>query len=275
MTRPEMTGPETVIRRGYADTPFGQLHYAEAGSGPTLLMLHQTPRSHDEFADLQPLLADSFRTIAMDMVGFGLSAPHPAPQTIETMAEAGWALLDALGVDSAVVLGHHTGAAVAQEMAVQAPERTVALVLSAMPWVDEARRGGPDVGVDHATTAEDGGHLIELWRLRQPFYPAGNPELLDRFIRDALAPGMDPAEGHRAVRRYLMDERISGVTAPVLLLAPTDDPFAMADLPAVTKALAGTPVLEVRELEGAGVPAIEQCAEQVAGHVRDFLAGLA
>lgn len=261
--------------RGYAETPFGQLHYAEEGSGPVLLMLHQTPRSLDEFAELQPLLADSFRTIAMDMVGFGLSAPSPAPQSIETMAEAGWALLDALGVDRAVLLGHHTGAAVAQEMAVQAPGRTQALVLSAMPWVDAARRARPDVGVDHATTSQDGGHLAELWRLRQPYYPVGRPDLLDRFIRDALAPGVDPAEGHRAVRRYLMDERISEVKAPVLLLAPTEDPFAVADLPAVTKALAGAPRLEMRELEGAGVPAIEQCAEQVAVHVREFLAGRA
>lgn len=269
-----MTSPSTTLRRGYADTPFGQLHYAEAGSGPALLMLHQTPRSHDEFAELQPLLAGDLRTIAMDMVGFGLSAPSPAPQTIETMAEAGWALLDALGADSAVVLGHHTGAAVAQEMAVQAPGRTEALVLSAMPWVDEARRARPDVGVDHATTAEDGRHLTELWRLRQPYYPAGRPDLLDRFIRDALAPGIDPAEGHRAVRRYLMEERIAQVAAPVLLLAPTEDPFAVADLEAVTKALSGAPVLEVRELDGAAVPAIEQCAEQVARHVREFLAVL-
>lgn len=267
-----MTSP--AIRRAYADTPFGQLHHAEAGSGPGVLMLHQTPRSHDEFAELQPLLADGFRTIAMDMVGFGLSAPSPAPQTIETMAEAGWALLDALGVDQAVLLGHHTGAAVAQEMAVQASCRTEALVLSAMPWVDAARRARPDLGVDHAQTAEDGSHLTGLWRLRQPYYPAGRPDLLDRFIRDALAPGVDPAEGHRAVRRYLMDERISQVTAPVLLLAPTEDPFAAAALPAVRRALTAARVVEVRELEGAAIPAMEQRAEQVARHVREFLASL-
>jgi pimeloyl-ACP methyl ester carboxylesterase len=264
-----------TIRRGYADTPYGQLHYAEAGTGPAVLMLHQTPRSHDEFAEVQSLLADDFRTIAMDMLGFGLSAPLPAPQTIEAMAAGGWALLDVLGVDSAVLLGHHTGAAVAQEMAVQAPERAAALVLSAMPWVDAARRaGGHDVGVDRATTAEDGRHLGELWRLRDPYYPAGRPDLLERFIRDALAPGIDPAEGHRAVSRYRMDERIGAVTAPVLLLAPTDDPFAAAALPSVTDALTGARVVEVRALEGAQVPAMEQCAGQVAAHVREFVADL-
>lgn len=268
-----MSIPDRAVRRAYADTPLGQLHYAEAGSGPVVLMLHQTPRSHDEFAELQVLLAEDFRTIAMDMRGFGLSAPLPQPASIEAMAEGGWALLDALGVDTAVLLGHHTGAAVAQEMAVQAPARAQALVLSAMPWVDAARRAGNhDVGVDRATAADDGSHLTELWRLRRPYYPDHRPDLLDRFIRDALAPGLDPAEGHRAVGRYRMDERIGMLAAPVLLLAPTDDPFAQASLPQVRQALlaAGADVTERALLDG-GVPAMEQCADQVAGHVRDFL----
>jgi pimeloyl-ACP methyl ester carboxylesterase len=264
-----------TLRRGYADTRFGQLHYAEAGEGPVLLMLHQTPRSHDEFAELQPLLSDGFRTVAMDMLGFGLSAPAPPPTSIEAMAEAGWALLDALGVETAVLLGHHTGAAVAHEMAVQAPGRTAALALSAMPWVDAARRAGQHhVGVDTAQVRDDGGHLIELWSLRQPYYPAGRPDLLDRFIRDALAPGLDPAEGHRAVSRYPMDERIGAITAPVLLLATTGDPFAAAALPAVRRALTAARSVDVRELAGAQVPAMEQCTDDVARHVREFLADL-
>lgn len=263
-----------TLRRGYADTPFGQLHYAEAGEGPVVLMLHQTPRSHDEFAEVQPLLADGFRPIAMDMLGFGLSAPAPGrgPTSIELMARGAWALLDALEVDSAVLLGHHTGAVVAHEMAVRAPRRVQGLVLSAMPWVDAARRSGHhDVGVDLAETRDDGAHLIELWRLRRPYYPEGRPDLLDRFIRDALAPGLDPAEGHRAVSRYPMDERIGAITAPVLLLVATGDPFAVAALPAVRRALVAARVVKVRELP-AQVPAMEECAEDVVRYVRDFLA---
>lgn len=265
----------SVIRRGYADTAMGQLHYAEAGTGPVLLMLHQTPRSHDEFAEVQALLADGFRTIAMDMPGFGMSPPVPAPLTIEGMAAGALALLDALRIDTAAALGHHTGAAVALEMAVRESGRTDALVLSAPPWVDAQRRAaGHGVGVDEATAADDGSHLTQLWQLRRPYYPAGRPDLLDRFIRDALAPGLDPAEGHRAVDRYAMDERIGAVTAPVLLLAPTDDPFAAKSLPAVKAALTGARSVSVRAMDSAQVPAMEQCAEQVAGHVREFLRDL-
>jgi pimeloyl-ACP methyl ester carboxylesterase len=72
------------VRRGYADSPFGQLHYAETGAGPVLLLLHQTPRSHDEFREVQPLLADGRRVVAMDMLGFGMSASLPAPLPLAT-----------------------------------------------------------------------------------------------------------------------------------------------------------------------------------------------
>ncbi|MTV29144.1 alpha/beta hydrolase, partial [Nitriliruptoraceae bacterium ZYF776] len=62
------------MRFGYADTPLGQLHYAEAGSGSTtVICLHQTPRSCDEFTELMPLVGEHHRIIAMDMYGFGQS----------------------------------------------------------------------------------------------------------------------------------------------------------------------------------------------------------
>ena len=47
--------------KGYATTPLGQLHYVEAGNGVPILLLHQTPRSFDEFAEVLPLLATSHR----------------------------------------------------------------------------------------------------------------------------------------------------------------------------------------------------------------------
>jgi hypothetical protein len=70
------------------------------------------------------------------------------------------------------------------------------------------------MGVDDAVTADDGTHVIEPWRQRRPYYPAGRPDLLNRFLRDALVPGLDPAQGHPACGRYAMDTRIGSVTAP-------------------------------------------------------------
>jgi pimeloyl-ACP methyl ester carboxylesterase len=250
--------------RAYVDTPFGQLHYASAGEGPVLLLLHQTPRSHDEFRELQPLLAVGRRVIAMDMLGFGMSAPLPAPQRIEQFAAGAFALLDALGVTTATVLGHHTGAVVAMEMAASAPKRVRGLILSSTPWTGPEYRER-QTAVDNVSRAEDGSHLTELWQLRQPYYPADRPDLLERFIRDALA--VDPAEGHRACGRYVMEDRAGLVTTPVLLLGSSADPFGMRDLPVLRERLNA----ELQIIEGGTVAVMEQAPREVTSFVNDFL----
>ena len=256
--------------KAYADTPFGQLHYTSVGEGPALLLLHQTPRSHDEFRELQPLLADGRRVIAMDMLGFGMSAPLPAPQTIEQFAAGAFALLDSLGVAEATVLGHHTGAVVALEMAA-ASDRVPALILSSTPWTgpEYRERHATDTAVDNVSRTEDGSHLTELWRIRQPYYPVGRPDLLERFVRDALA--VDPAEGHRACGRYVMEDRARLVTAPVLLLGASADPFGMRDLPVLRDRLVNARSVDTRIIEGGMVPLMEQSSREVASSVSHYL----
>lgn len=262
------------LRFAYADTSFGQLHYAEQGDGPVLLLLHQTPRSWDEFRELIPLLADEHRVIAMDMVGFGASAKMPAPQSIELYAQGAWELLDAIGVDHAAVLGHHTGAAVALELAATGSERIAAVVLSSCPWTDERYRTdhATGAGVDRARQSEDGAHLRTLWELRRPYYPAPVAGLLDRFVRDALAPGVDPAEGHRACARYRMEDRIGSVTAPVLLIGAGDDPFSMPNLPVLSARLTAARSVRSVTIENGTVALIEREAAAIAAVTREFLA---
>src|SRR5215213_3896182 len=88
------------MRRGYVDTRFGQVHYVEEGAGAPVLLLHQTPRSWDEYRDVLPLLGASRRAIAMDTIGFGDSTPLPrGTDSIEAWSEVLIAFLDALGLD--------------------------------------------------------------------------------------------------------------------------------------------------------------------------------
>ncbi len=258
---------------GYAETPSGRIHFRDEGAGSACLLLHQTPRSLDEFAELQPLLAHNHRTIAMDMVGFGTSPTAPSPHTIELMAAGAVDLIESLGLDNVTVIGHHTGAAVAIEVAASRPDLTSALVLSSAPWTDAEFRikhaDGP--GVDEAIAKTDGSHLTELWAMRAPFYPPNRPDLLDRFIRDALAPGLDPVEGHRACARYRMEERIGLVTAPVLMIGAAADPFAMPDLPRVREALTASRKVQTVVIEGGMIPLMETHAAEVADAIEVFL----
>lgn len=267
------------MRLGYADTPLGQLHYAEVGSGGTpVICLHQTPRSHDEFAELMPLVGPHHRIIAMDMYGFGQSAKPQGPQSIEQYAAGALHLADALGLERFAVMGHHTGAVVAIEVGAAAPGRVSGLVLSSPSWTGPEFRAiraeGPG-GVDDADVDEDGGHLLTWWSQRQPHYPAGRPDLLQRFVRDALAPGVDPLEGHAACARYVMEDRIGLVTAPVLILGADADPFAFPDVEVVQARLTGAPSVGVAVIAGGMIPLTEQLPEAVAAAVVPFLDRLA
>ena len=240
--------------RRFVGTAAGTLHVASCGSGLPVLLLHQSPRSVDEYRDVLPLLGRHARAMAMDTPGFGDSpATAGAQPSIEAWAGAALALLDAIGVREACFVGHHTGAVIALEAAARAPNRVRALVLSSCPMVDAARRRHHEhaTPIDTVVPDPDGGHLLQFWRGRQPFYPAANVALLDRFVVDALRAGPMAAEGHRVVNRYLMEERIGLVRAPTLVIAATDDPHAYPAAPRVAAAIAGA---ELTEIEGGTVP---------------------
>jgi pimeloyl-ACP methyl ester carboxylesterase len=274
-----------TVRFAYADTHLGQLHYAEAGAGTPVLLLHQTPRSWDEYREVLPLLGQKRRAIAMDMYGFGMSAkPRPGvAHTIELFAQGAIALMDALGIEEFAVVGHHTGMFVASEVASAVPDRVRAAVFSGSGYPDPASREapvartadessphtGPD-GIDVAPIREDGSHLTMLWDKRYPLYPQGRPDILDRFVRDALAEGVDPAEGHRACKRYRMADRTHLVNAPILLLANTEDPFSYPQTDKVAASYRNAKSLDVVEIEGGMIPVMEQQSAEVAAALERF-----
>jgi pimeloyl-ACP methyl ester carboxylesterase len=262
------------VERRFVTTRLGRIHVAMAGTGFPVLLLHQTPRSWDEYRDVLPLLGRDFRAIAMDTLGFGDSDRPAGQPSIELWAQGAFALLDALEEPRAAIAGHHTGAVIAVEMAASAPERVSALVLSACPFVDVARRAkheGMRV-IDDVETRADGAHLAELWARRQPFYPADDTDLLRRFMIDALRAGEMAAEGHRVVNRYRMEDRLGHIQCPTLVIAPTGDPHVHPVAPKVAGAIGGS---ILRELSGGMVPLPDQMPEAFAGLVRDFVAAQA
>ena len=243
------------------------------GQGFAVLLLHQTPRSWDEYRDVLPLLGQQFRVVAMDTMGFGDSAPLPArTDSIERWAEAAFDLLDTLGISRCAVVGHHTGAVIAMEMAASRPSRVAALVLSSCPWVDAARRAGHHGRrvIDDVTPRTDGAHLAELWQRRRPFYPAADTDLLTRFMCDALKAGDRAAEGHRVVNRYEMEARAPLVRSPTLVLGATADPHAYPATPRVVEAIAGA---ERRDIDGGMVALPDQMPQAFADAVSRFLVG--
>lgn len=259
----------TTLHRGYLPTPVGQVHYVEAGTGPAIVLLHQTPRSWDEFRELIPQLAPEHRVIAPDTAGYGASE-LAAPHSIESYARGVEAVLDHLSLAHPVLLGHHTGGVVAVEVAARRPHRLAGLVLSSTPMIDAAarRRRRSAAPIDHVESRADGSHLVELWRRREPYYPPGRPDLLARFVRDALR-AQDMEAGHRAVGRYRMEARLGRYDGPTLCIGADADPFAYPEL---ARMAAAVPRARTAVVSGGTVALMEQFPDQVAAAVRAFVA---
>ena len=216
-----------MIERFYIpDGQSGQIHYAVAGRGPTILCLHQTPRSWDEFREVMEYLQDDFQIIAMDLPGMGASSAPLKTASSETYARASIDLIKSVVSGALIVCVHHTGGAVAHECAAREHELFDGLILSSTPWVDAAEREArrSKTPIDTISRTRQGDHLLDLWQQRSDYYPAG-PEFLDRFLADALA-ATSPTEGHLAVGRYEMEASTPQIKCPVLIVEHSLDPFA-------------------------------------------------
>ncbi len=138
------TAPDSPgrLRFDRISTGKGDFSILEAGSGPPVLMLHGLGGTKASFLPTVAALAPTFRTIAVDGLGFGDSdKPLGASYGPRYQAEAIAGLLDALEIGSAHLLGHSMGGRVALEVGFAHPRRVERLVLMtpAMAWLSERR----------------------------------------------------------------------------------------------------------------------------------------
>jgi len=252
---------------GYAQTPVGPVHYARLGAGPPVVCIHQTPRSWDEFREVQALLSASFDVIAMDLPGMG-STPPAGAASIEGFADAALGLIDALTLERVRVIGHHTGGVVAVRLAAIAGARVARLVLSSTPYVDAEARQVRETrpAIDVVEARDDGRHLQAMWDRRGGFYPTERPDLRARYVLDALRAD-DPEAGHDAVVRYRMEHDIERVTQPTLVVRHNADPFAAPEVGRLQAVLANAQLVEIEH----GMVPLEYAATAFAHAVTPFL----
>lgn len=103
------------------------IHFAMAGSGPPLLLLHGNPLTHVSWHKVAPSLARGFTVVAPDLRGYGDSdkpegGPDHAAYSFRAMAEDNLGLMRALGFDRFAVAGHDRGARVGFRLALDHPE---------------------------------------------------------------------------------------------------------------------------------------------------------
>jgi pimeloyl-ACP methyl ester carboxylesterase len=203
-----------------------KIYWDEQGQGQPVLLIMGLGWSSNMWHRTRPVLAAGYRTIAFDNRGAGRSDVSPGPYSIALLASDAAAVLDAAGVERAHVLGASMGGMIAQEFALQYPDRLRSLILAC------TAAGGP-----RAVQADP--EAIQLLFRRDP-NPEDRAKAAVPFIYDSATPreriDQDLAvlsewyphpEGYAAQLQAIMgweaDSRLSKITAPTLVIQGEND----------------------------------------------------
>jgi haloalkane dehalogenase len=233
-----------MITRHYLTVKGRRVHYRRAGSGPPLLMIHQSPRSSVEYEPLMKEWGQHFTCIAPDTPGFGQSDPLPisAPE-IGDYADAIVEFSDAAGIKSIAGYGFHSGGIILVTALKRQVEKFSGLAIGGYAiWNDEERAKLGEPYIPPYIPLPYGEHLTWLWNriLEQSWYfpwydpsdtsrmPGAHddPARVHAIILEMLDSGDAYRLGYGAVLRGERDiPSPDAVTPPVLITAYTGDPL--------------------------------------------------
>jgi pimeloyl-ACP methyl ester carboxylesterase len=109
----------------------GPLYFELLGSaGLPMLFLHSTPDDHRLWMYQTAHFSAWYRTIAVDLAGYGRSPPVQEGVRVADQADAAWEVVDRITAGPLIIQGNSMGSMVARHMAAQRPDRTRALILS-------------------------------------------------------------------------------------------------------------------------------------------------
>lgn len=140
----------------------GKMHYVDVGSGPTILFVHGTPTWSFLYRRQIEVLSKSFRCVAVDHLGFGLSdKPAGAPLRPEDHARRLGAFVRALGLSSFDLVVHDFGGPIGLSLALDFPERVRRLaILNTWMWSNEEN---PEAKKIARTLRGPMGSILYLW----------------------------------------------------------------------------------------------------------------
>jgi pimeloyl-ACP methyl ester carboxylesterase len=269
-----------TLRREYARSRFGQLHYRvakPAGSAPSrpLLCLHSSPFSGRIFDRLLPAIGADRVAIAPDTPGLGDSDPPPAQPSIADYAACIGDLIDSLQLHEFDVFGSRTGALIAAELAIQRPRQVRRVVMVSAPILTDAERAElraqfapvtlrrSDPGFAEAWTR----YVSEAWfRYVGQSMPGWSLDDLAEQFPDTLRRPDISWWGRYAALAYPLAERLPALRQPTLVLNPEDDLHQ-----ATARA---QPLLKngrIHALPGWKLGFLDVRASETANLVRDFL----
>lgn len=242
-----------------------QLSYEQRGKGTPLVLIHGYPLDHSIWDGVVPLLEDDFGLVVPDMRGFGESTAVDSPYTLTDMAGDFASLLDALGIEKAMLAGHSMGGYVALAFAKAYPNRVNGLALVS----SQAAGDTPERKEGRYKTAKDvmeKGVRLVAETMTDKLSP-------DQRVRDYLRPLIEK-QGAAGVAGALkaMAEReeltpfVGSFEKPLVLIHGDADELVPVDRAREIKAL--LPSAHLVELEGAGHMPMMELPERTASALK-------
>jgi aminoacrylate hydrolase len=205
-----------------------ELSYESTGEGEPLLLVPGLSGQGSFWTQQVQDFARDFRVVVHDHRGTGASTHSRIRYSVEQMAGDVLRLMDALGIESAHLVGHSTGGAIGQVIAQDHPERLRSLVLSAT-WAGpdpyfrrlfESRR-------ETLVTAGVESYLrASVLMLAPPWWVRANDALLAEQHRQAAAasPPLEVLTSRiDAIVRFDRRARLGEIRTPTLVVVAADD----------------------------------------------------
>ena len=218
-----------------------QVHYRRAGSGPPVILLHQSPNSSQEYIPLIEDLANDYTVIAPDTPGNGLSDPLELDSPVMTdYAQNVADLMDVLGIEKCPVYGFHTGAVCSLELAWRHPEKLTVGVVNG--YVNMPKDLVAEILENYFVPLEynwSGSHLTWTWaRFREqliffPWYRTDlasrmdatlpPPERLQTAVIEFLRSGPDYRKPYRAAFTQDANNSVKEMQVKCIIMSPKTD----------------------------------------------------
>jgi len=267
------TTANPAIQQGYVNTAEGQLHYWVAGSGPVLLLIHQSSSSVEEYASLVPYLADQYRVVSFDWPGHGNSDDPIKELGVDEFTNSAIAVADHLNIKNMHVLGHHGGALVAMNLAWKHPRRVNKLVLSGISGLKEqaeTKKFTQSLDLEKRNELDrDGKSLSDAWQRYLTYMPHSDPEQILVAYLPNIVTRLRPYDAHFGALRW--DRRpalISLKERELLLMQGENDQFVSRQ----ETLLEHLPKAERVVVKGAGLFMFYEKPDTIARLIADFLA---
>ena len=207
-------------------------NYHDQGKGAPVVLLHGSGPGVSAWANWRlvlPHLAQNFRTIAPDIVGFGFTErPEGISYDMETWLKHALGFLDAMEIDKAHVVGNSFGGALSVALAIHAPERVSRLVLMGSVGVEFELTQGLDFTWGYTPSLDNMRKLLDLFAYNRALVTDELAQLryeasMRSGVQEAYA-AMFPAPRQDGIRKICSQEAdVKNIEHETLIIHGRDD----------------------------------------------------